>query len=33
MVNASRDKPRLPAEEDLAALKANPAIAAFLASS
>ncbi len=30
MVNAQRDKPQLPSEAELAALKANPAIAAFL---
>jgi quercetin dioxygenase-like cupin family protein len=31
MVNALRDRPQLPNEEELAALKANPALAAFLA--
>lgn len=31
MVNATRDRPQLPSEEELAALKANPEIAAFLA--
>ena len=30
MVNAERDRPRLPTEDDLAALKADPAVAAFL---
>jgi quercetin dioxygenase-like cupin family protein len=30
MVNAARDKPQLPSEAELAQLKANPAIAAFL---
>jgi hypothetical protein len=30
MVNVQRDKPQLPTEQDLAALKADPAIAAFL---
>ena len=30
MVNARRDKPQLPKEEDLARLKADPSIAAFL---
>jgi mannose-6-phosphate isomerase-like protein (cupin superfamily) len=30
MVNATRDKPQLPTTEDLARLKANPKIAAFL---
>jgi quercetin dioxygenase-like cupin family protein len=30
MVNAARDKPRLPSADDLATLKADPAIAAFL---
>jgi mannose-6-phosphate isomerase-like protein (cupin superfamily) len=30
MVNASRDKPQLPTAQDLARLKANPAVAAFL---
>jgi quercetin dioxygenase-like cupin family protein len=30
MVNAARDKPLLPTAEELAALKADPAIAAFL---
>jgi mannose-6-phosphate isomerase-like protein (cupin superfamily) len=30
MVNAKRDKPQLPTAEDLAGLKANPAVAAFL---
>jgi mannose-6-phosphate isomerase-like protein (cupin superfamily) len=32
MVNQARDKPELPKERDLAELKANPEIAAFLAS-
>jgi quercetin dioxygenase-like cupin family protein len=32
MVNRKRDKPELPSERDLAALRANPEIAAFLAS-
>jgi mannose-6-phosphate isomerase-like protein (cupin superfamily) len=32
MVNHSRDKPQLPTAEQLAALKANPAITAFLGS-
>jgi mannose-6-phosphate isomerase-like protein (cupin superfamily) len=30
MVNATRDKPQLPTQEDLRKLKAKPAIAAFL---
>jgi S-methyl-1-thioxylulose 5-phosphate methylthiotransferase len=30
MVNATRDKPQLPTQEDLAKLKTEPAIAAFL---
>jgi mannose-6-phosphate isomerase-like protein (cupin superfamily) len=30
MVNAERDKPQLPAEQDVAALRKNSAIAAFL---
>jgi S-methyl-1-thioxylulose 5-phosphate methylthiotransferase len=30
MVNALRDRPQLPTEPELAALRANPAIAAFL---
>lgn len=30
MVDAERDKPKLPSDEDLAQLKANPQIAAFL---
>ena len=30
MVNAMRDRPQLPSEQELAALKANPAVAAFL---
>jgi mannose-6-phosphate isomerase-like protein (cupin superfamily) len=30
MVNATRDKPQLPSQEDLAALQVEPAIAAFL---
>jgi len=30
MVNAMRDKPQLPTEQELAALKAHPAVAAFL---
>jgi mannose-6-phosphate isomerase-like protein (cupin superfamily) len=32
MVNATRDKPQLPTQEDLAKLKTEPAIAAFLSS-
>jgi mannose-6-phosphate isomerase-like protein (cupin superfamily) len=32
MVNATRDKPQLPSQEDLAKLKSDPAIAAFLSS-
>src|SRR4030088_1105284 len=32
MVNATRDKPQLPSQEDLAKLRAEPAIAAFLGS-
>ena len=32
MVNAERDKPQLPAPDDLKRLASNPAIAAFLAS-
>ena len=32
MVNVERDKPQLPSEADIAALKANPAIADFLKS-
>jgi len=32
MVNATRDKPQLPTQEDLAKLKTEPAIAAFLGS-
>ena len=31
MVNALRDRPQLPTEPELAALKTNPAVAAFLA--
>ena len=31
MVNAQRDKPQLPNEAELAALKCNPAVARFLA--
>jgi mannose-6-phosphate isomerase-like protein (cupin superfamily) len=31
MVNAERDRPVLPNEEELAAMKRNPAVAAFLA--
>jgi mannose-6-phosphate isomerase-like protein (cupin superfamily) len=31
MVNAERDRPQLPSEEELAAMKANPELAAFLA--
>ena len=31
MVNAVRDKPQLPTEQELTSLKANPEIAAFLA--
>src|SRR5437868_8131027 len=31
MVNRERDKPQLPTAQDMAALRANPAIAAFLA--
>ncbi|MSP03937.1 MAG: cupin domain-containing protein [Acetobacteraceae bacterium] len=30
MVNQTRDRPQLPSESDLAGLRANPAIAAFL---
>jgi quercetin dioxygenase-like cupin family protein len=30
MVNAERDRPQLPSEDELKALKTNPAIAAFL---
>jgi quercetin dioxygenase-like cupin family protein len=30
MVNAERDKPRLPAEDDLACLRQDPKVAAFL---
>ncbi len=30
MVNVARDRPRLPGPEDLAALRAHPAVAAFL---
>jgi quercetin dioxygenase-like cupin family protein len=30
-VNAQRDRPQLPTEQELTALKANPAVAAFLA--
>ena len=30
MVNVQRDRPQLPSEDDLARLKANPAVAAFL---
>ncbi len=30
LVNARRDKPQLPTEQDVAALRKNPAIAAFL---
>ncbi len=30
MVNAERDRPRLPEADDLAALRADPAVAAFL---
>lgn len=33
LVNAVRDRPQLPSTEDLAALRANPAVAAFLDSS
>lgn len=32
MVNADRDRPQLPSDEELAALKRNPAVAKFLAS-
>ncbi|HUB84843.1 MAG TPA: cupin domain-containing protein [Rhizomicrobium sp.] len=32
MVNADRDRPQLPTEEELKALKANPKVAAFLKS-
>ncbi len=32
MVNAVRDKPQLPSGQELAALRSNPAVAAFLAS-
>ena len=31
LVNAARDKPQLPTAQDLSRLKANPAVAAFLA--
>ena len=31
MVNAERDRPQLPTDADLAAMKANPAVANFLA--
>jgi len=31
MVNAERDKPQLPTEQELAELKSHPDIAAFLA--
>jgi quercetin dioxygenase-like cupin family protein len=31
MVNAARDRPQLPTEQELATLRANPSIAAFLA--
>jgi hypothetical protein len=31
MVNVERDKPQLPTDEDLNRLRANPAIAEFLA--
>jgi quercetin dioxygenase-like cupin family protein len=31
MVNALRDRPQLPTDEELTALKGNPAVAAFLA--
>jgi quercetin dioxygenase-like cupin family protein len=31
MVNATRDKPQLPSPDDLASLKTDPAVAAFLA--
>jgi quercetin dioxygenase-like cupin family protein len=30
MVNVQRDRPRLPTKDDIARLKANPAVAAFL---
>jgi hypothetical protein len=30
MVNAARDRPQLPTAEDLARLRADPAIAAFV---
>jgi mannose-6-phosphate isomerase-like protein (cupin superfamily) len=30
MVNAERDKPRLPSDEELKALRADPRVAAFL---
>jgi quercetin dioxygenase-like cupin family protein len=30
MVNVERDRPQLPTEEDIAALRRNPAVAAFL---
>jgi gentisate 1,2-dioxygenase len=32
MVNATRDRPVLPTAEELAAMRANPAVAAFLGS-
>jgi hypothetical protein len=31
MVNMQRDRPQLPTADELAALKCNPAVAAFLA--
>jgi hypothetical protein len=31
MVNAARDRPQLPSDDDLNRLRANPAVAAFLA--
>jgi S-methyl-1-thioxylulose 5-phosphate methylthiotransferase len=30
MVNAERDKPQLPSDEDLAQMRTDPAVAAFL---
>jgi hypothetical protein len=30
MVNAMRDRPQLPTEEDMAGLRSDPAVAAFL---
>jgi len=33
MVNAARDRPQLPTTQDLAALRANSVVAAFMAQS